>query len=114
VNPQAVLDLHQLVEKKPKLLFLMETKLQNKRMQRLKHKFGFIGLFTVYLVGLSGGLTLFWQDSEEGTIQNFPLRHINATVSLRGSNFSWKFTGFYGNPNCALREASWRLLSHLS
>lgn len=35
-------------------------------------------------------------------------------VTLRGSVYSWKFTGFYGNPDYALRGASWSLLSHLS
>jgi len=58
-------------EKKPKLLFLMETKLKTRSMQRLKHKFGFTGLFTVDPVGRSGGLALFWLDSEEVTIHNF-------------------------------------------
>lgn len=101
-------------EKRPKLLFLMDTKLQNKRMQRLKYQLGFPGMFTVDPIGRSGGLALFWQNSEEVAIQNFSLRHINATVTLMGSNFSWKFTGFYGNPNRALQDSSWRLLSYLS
>jgi hypothetical protein len=35
------------------------------------------------------------------------------TISLASSNFSWTFTGFYGNPDRKLQEESWRLLSHL-
>ncbi len=75
-------------EKKPKLLFLMETKLMNKSMQRVKYKLSFSGMFTVDPVGHSGGLALFWQDIEEVTIQNFSLRHINAMVTLRGLVYS--------------------------
>lgn len=71
-------------------------------------------MFTVGPVGRRGGLALFWQDTGEVTIQNFSLRHINAMVTLRGSVYLWKFTGFYGNSNCALRGALWSLLSHLS
>jgi exonuclease III len=113
--PQTVNDLHLMVkEKKPQLLFLMETKLKNKSMQKVKFKLGFQGMFTVDPVGRSGGLALFWKDTEEVTIQNFSLRHINVMVTLRGSGHQWKFTGFYGNPDCALRGESWSLLAQLS
>lgn len=59
--PQTVHDLHLMVkEKKPKLLFLMETKLMNKSMQRVKYKLGFLGMFTMDPVGRMGGLAFFW------------------------------------------------------
>jgi len=45
---------------------------------------------------------------------NYSVRHISVGVSLVGSDYQWKFTGFYGDPDRGLREMSWKLLSHLS
>jgi len=59
-------------------------------------------------------LALFWKDAREVLIQNYSLHHINETVSLLSTEYSWKFTGFYGHPNPALKGESWQLLTHLS
>lgn len=64
-------------------------------------------------VGLSGGIALLWKDGTEVAIQNLFRRHINATITLINSMFSWKLTGFYGHPNRACRKDSWRLLEFL-
>jgi len=54
--------------------------------------------------GMKGGLALLWQNSTEVEIINYSARHISARVYLRGSNFQWKFTGFYGNLNRGSHE----------
>jgi hypothetical protein len=72
------------------------------------------GLFTVGLMGRSGGLALFWLNSKEVEIVYFSLRHINANITMSGMNWSWKLTCFYGHPNRLYQEESWNLLSHLS
>ena len=60
-NPKAVRDFHQMVkEKKPTLLFLMEIKNQQQKMEATRVKLGFDGLFVVDPVGRSGGLALLW------------------------------------------------------
>jgi hypothetical protein len=101
-------------EKNPHFLFLMETKMRTEYLQRLRIKFGYEGLFTVDPLGKSGGLALFWKNSRELQIQNFSSRHINATVSLTGSVFSWTLNYFYGHPKQGQRESSWQLLAFLS
>jgi exonuclease III len=102
-NPQTVRDIHLMVnEKQPNLLFLMETKVQNSTMQKICASIGFKGMLTMEQVGRSRGLAFLWKDNREVMIQNYSLRHINAIVSLLGSDYSWKLTGFYGNPNSAL------------
>jgi polyhydroxyalkanoate synthesis regulator phasin len=101
-------------DKGPTLLFLIETKVKQKRLQGMRWKMGFEGVFVVDPVGRSGGLALFWKDSKEIEILNYLLRHIHAKVTLAGSNWSWKLTCFYGHPNRLYREESWNLLSHLS
>jgi hypothetical protein len=113
-NPQAVRDLCQLTkEKKPTILFLMETKCHRNKMEFVRVKLGFECLFVVDSVGRSGGLALLWNDKELVEIQNYSRRHINAIVKGRDSVGSWKLTGFYGHPDWTKRHESWALLNHL-
>jgi hypothetical protein len=56
----------------------METKLRQKKMERLKSKMGFQNFFVVDCVGRSGGLALLWREDLELEIQNYSCRHINA------------------------------------
>jgi hypothetical protein len=86
-------------EKQPNLLFLMETRATNKKLQAIRRSLGFEGMFSVDPVGFSGGIALFWKNNGEVSIQNYSLRHINASIKLLDSDFEWKLTGFYGNPN---------------
>jgi hypothetical protein len=45
-------------EKKPTLVFLMETKMRNTKMQVLRNKLGYDDMFTMEPVGRSGGVAL--------------------------------------------------------
>jgi hypothetical protein len=101
-------------EKKPKVVFLMETKLQSKRLERIRIKAGFGSVFGVDCVGRSMGLALFWFEDFSVEIQNFSRRHINAEVRTISTGPSWKLTGFYGNPEAWKRHESWSLLRHIS
>jgi exonuclease III len=113
-NPQAVRDLCQLTkEKKPTILFLMETKCHRNKMEFVRVKLGFACMFVVDSVGRSGGLALLWHDTNLVEIQNYSRRHINAIVKDGESENSWKLTGFYGHPDWTKRHESWALLNHL-
>jgi hypothetical protein len=101
-------------EKRPTILFLMETKVRNSTMQKIQTSLGFEGLLTVESIGKSGGLALLWKDNREVSIQNFSLSHISAKVCFLGSDSTWQLTCFYGNSNVALRGESWKLLTYLS
>jgi hypothetical protein len=71
-NPQTVRDRYLMVnEKRPTLVFLMETKMMNNKICFLKNKLGFDGMFVVDCVGRSGGLALFWKEEAHVTIQNY-------------------------------------------
>jgi hypothetical protein len=48
-------------EKKPNLVFLMETKLCQKKMEIIRIKLGFHNMFVVDCVGKNGGLALLWE-----------------------------------------------------
>jgi hypothetical protein len=69
-------------EKKPKMVFLMETKVSNKRVDFLKRKLDFANLFAVDSVGWSGGFVLLWKEDVQVDIQNYSRCHINAVVSM--------------------------------
>jgi exonuclease III len=113
-NPWTVQDLCLMVkEKKPDILFLMETKCRKERMEGIRVKLNFQGLFVVEPVGLSGGLALLWKDRQLLKIQNYSQRHINAIVKPNAVGEPWKLTCFYGHPVTGRRHESWALLKHL-
>jgi exonuclease III len=114
-NPWTVRDLCQMVkEKRPVMVFLMETKLRHNKMERVQCKLGFWNMLVVGCVGKSGGLALLWGDKLEVEIQNYSQRHINAKISSPISWLVWKCTGFYGNPESGKRGEAWDLLRYLS
>jgi len=114
-NPRLVWILHCLVRaKKPSLVFLMETKLRRSKMEEIKSRLCFEGLFVVDCHGRSGGLALMWNREAHMSIQNFSRGHISVVVHSGSAGKEWKFTGFYGNSNVAKRPDSWALLRHLS
>jgi exonuclease III len=93
----------------PDMVFLMETKLrQKKKEEEIRTSMGFNNVFAVDCVGRSRGIALLWNndmgiDLEEKKdmgieIQNYSLRHINATVTPLDGREAWKFTCFYGYP----------------
>jgi exonuclease III/ribonuclease HI len=113
-NPWTVQDLcHMVKEKKPDILFLMETKCRKEKLESIRVRMGFIGMFVVEPVGRSGGLVLFWKNVHEVEIQNYTRHHINAMIKANDSSRAWKLTCFYGHPVTAKRHESWALLQHL-
>jgi hypothetical protein len=58
-------------EKKPIFLFLMETISNKRRMEWIRVKLGFAGLFAVDLVGRSGGVALLWREEKKLEIKNY-------------------------------------------
>lgn len=100
--------------KRPVLVFLMETKLNESRLQYIKNKIGFSGLLCVSSLGLSGGLGLMWKDNITVDILSFSKNHIDAKITSDDLSLPWRFTGYYGNPERNRRRESWALLSHLA
>lgn len=68
-------------EKKPNIVFLMETKCRNAKMEGIRVKLDFVGLFVVDPIGRSGGLALLWKEKNVLDIQNYFRWHINAVVA---------------------------------
>jgi hypothetical protein len=102
--------------KKPNLVFLIETKLLHSisKMEAVKSKLRFDGLFVVDCHGRSGGLALLWNLDIQVCIENYNMRHINAVIQSESAGKEWKFTVFYGHLEVAKRPNSWALLRYLS
>ena len=115
-NPETVRELCKVVKQEgPALLFVMETKIQAKRVEPLKYTLGFGCCFAVDCVGLSGGTGLFWSHDVFVELKNFNKCHIDVVVNSNNQSSSvWRFTGFYGAPRASDRSESWRLLRTLS
>ena len=76
-------------EKKPTLLFLMETKSRHYKLEHIRVKLGFDRLFVVDPVGQNGVLALLWKESGNVEIQNFTRRRIHAMVTESEGGAQW-------------------------
>ena len=99
--------------KRPDVVFIMETKMQNKKLDPIQSKLGFQNIFGVDSCGKSGGLALFWQGEVKLEIQNYSCWHINAIVSGERRT-PQKLSGFYGHPNVSKRGEAWGLMRTLA
>ena len=112
-NPKAVQNLHTLVkEKDPVLLFLMETRLDVKRIEKIQVRVGFQYAFIVPSKGRSRGLALLWRDPTTVWVQTYSRHHIDVHIQMDKEPV-WRLTGFYGQPEAQKRHETWRLLKHL-
>ena len=101
-------------QKKPALVFLMETKLRSDKMKLIHFKMGFPNMFVVDFIRRSGGMTLMWDEDINLDIQNYSQCHINGMVKMRMSREQWKFTGFYGHPDPSKRHEAWTFLKYIA
>jgi exonuclease III len=109
-NPLTVQELTIMVRKKdPLVLFLSETKLEEKRLKVLRCKWNFSGKFVVPSRGQSGGLALFWSRDLSVSISSYSQHHIDAVLEFQSAE-AWRFTGFYGAPNVGSKLVAWNIL----
>ncbi|XP_042939417.1 uncharacterized protein LOC122274448 [Carya illinoinensis] len=113
-NPRTIQDLcHMVEEKKPNVVFLMETKMKKTKAESLRRRLKFEGCMVVESVGLKGGLMMMWDHMIEVEVVNFSVWHISAWIKEPGCAEKWLLTSFYDKPDSSLREVTWCLLSSL-
>ncbi|GKV43150.1 hypothetical protein SLEP1_g50482, partial [Rubroshorea leprosula] len=113
-NPRAVRCLNELVGlKQPAVVFLCETLLDKRGMDKVRRRLGFSHCFTVDKVGRSGGLAMLWKHDIQLSLFSYSRNHIDMQVERMGS-CTWRFTGYYGHPERHNRRHSWQLLQDLA
>ncbi|XP_031117628.1 uncharacterized protein LOC116021122 [Ipomoea triloba] len=114
-NPTAVRVLTDLVRaKRPKVLFLMETFVDKRKMELVRVQNGYDSMFVVDAIGHRGGLALLWMNSVEVEVTAFSSNFIDVQLALDVGKPYWRFTGFYGLPERHRRRESWQLLRSLA
>ena len=103
-------------EKRPKIIFLMETKQTVEEMGKVKeelhHQGGLVALCDRSWGGRQGGLAMFSKDEVNLHIQTYSPHHIDAII-LTDPRALWRITGFYGYSEERHKHKSWTLLHRL-
>ena len=99
--------------KRPDFIFLIETLCYRDKLESIKIKLGFEGLFAVDRKGRSGWVAMFWKNNFKVKLLKFGRNFIDFAVedSERGN---WRLTGFYGSPESFRRHDSWNLFQYLA
>lgn len=95
----------------PDVLFLSETKMDEKRIRGLRWKLGLTNMIVKDCNGRSGGLAVFWRKETSLHVRGISRLYIDADVT-EADGFLWRLTGFYGEPE--KKNPSWRALRTLN
>ena len=109
-NPCAEEELEIIIQAQaPLIVFLSKTWADKNRLEEIRCKIKYAGLFTVPSVDRGGGLALLWKSDIVVWVDSFSKKHIDAVVN-GGSLEAWRFTGFYGELDVNHREEAWNML----
>lgn len=99
-----------LKQNNPQMIFFMETKVNERRMEKIRRRCGFMNGFDVRAVGTRGGICLAWKEEIQVSLKTFSTSHIDVLIKEEGVSKEWRFTGSYGSPYIHNKNASWNLL----
>lgn len=108
---QVLMDLGK--SKNPSFIFLMKTLYCRDKLEAIKVKLGYEGLFVVDKVGRSGGLAFFWKSKYKVNLLKYGRNFINIAIEELGLG-KWRATSFYGFPESYRRRDLWNLLRSLA
>ena len=113
-NPQTIRELGNFVRAQdPVIMFLAEKWLDEVRLKSLLQNFVYDQMFVVSKINQGGGLALLWRSDFDVKVVSSSLNHIDAVINS-GKENSWRFTGFYGNPEIHKHHESWAILKNLN
>ena len=93
-------------------MFLAETKLTEKELERFRWTLGLAHFVVWNPEGRSRGVALFWRRGVDLTLRSFGRRHIDADVEENGR--VWHLTGVYGESEAERKVETWRAMKLLA
>ncbi|KAJ1422669.1 Ribonuclease H-like superfamily [Sesbania bispinosa] len=98
---------------RPTIVFLIETKANQKRMTIIQRRLKFKGIHCVESRGLSGGLCLLWDDSVEIDVDDDSQNVIQADIRVKATGDNGNCSFVYGPPVPSQRRDFWGQNMHL-
>ncbi|XP_021743477.1 uncharacterized protein LOC110709569 [Chenopodium quinoa] len=93
----------------PNLVFIMETKIDERRLDGIKRNCGFTEGIAVSSVGLAGGLGLWWRNIKVSVV-SFSRNHIAVDILDDNDDITWRAVGVYGWPENNNKHKTWLLM----
>jgi hypothetical protein len=93
------------------ILFLSKTKLEKKEIDVFWRKLGLTNMLCQPRDGRSGGITMFWRNGVEVSLNSLSKYFIDADVG--SGTERWRFTGIYGESRSDKKVITWRALCML-
>jgi hypothetical protein len=113
-QPRTVQELVCLVHTyKPKLVFLTETRQNNKYVMNLKGRLGLRHCITQPGIGKGAGIALFYDENVEIKKIAVGTRYIDVLIRLNPHGLLWRGTFVYGEPKAHERHHMWTLLRRI-
>ncbi|KAA3476755.1 BEACH domain-containing lvsC [Gossypium australe] len=75
------------------MVFFMETKIDEKRMEKIKRRCGFVNGINVGAEGSRGGICLAWKEELQVRLKTFSPNNIDVLIKEESVNEEWRFTG---------------------
>jgi len=95
-NGAAVHGLLNIQKEDPFILFLSETKMDKRRMEKFRWTLGLTNMIAKDCDGRSGGLAIFWRKGINMHVRGISHFYIDVDITEMDGSV-WRLTGFYGN-----------------
>ncbi|KAG5553067.1 hypothetical protein RHGRI_011057 [Rhododendron griersonianum] len=92
---------------RPSIFFLMETKNNKVLQETIRRRLGFDFSNYVDLIGLSGGLALWWKNEVEIDIEASTKNIVHTVISEKAFSHVWAASFIYGSPSREGRDQVW-------
>ncbi|XP_021836918.2 uncharacterized protein [Spinacia oleracea] len=98
---------------RPNVVFLMETMIDSKSLERVRNICGFSEGICLSSAGNSGGIGFWWRDINVST-SSFSSHHFSADICDQDNVAIWRAVGVYGWPEQENKHKTWSLMANIT
>ena len=95
------------------ILFLSETKLDERRMQKFRWMLGLPNMIVKDCEGKGGGIAVLWRRGVDVSLRHLSKYYIDMDVTDPDGS-SWRFSGIYGEPHADRKHKTWEAMRELN